>query len=183
MRTGALLVSIAALTACRKVPATQIMVVVHTDLQIGQIINGIRISGAASLDSPFSGAPLFDVCAALGNAPPRVLPPLVLGVEFADDSVQRVTITAKGYSDNACRTSSFVKQSATVAPSPNDVQRLELSLHAACVPVVCDEGSTCVDGGCVSDERPNLPKWDPGAYPDGFTDPLDGGLSLDGGSA
>jgi hypothetical protein len=48
--------------------------------------------------------------------------------------------------------------------------------------VVCDDGSTCIDGACVSDERPNLPKWwNPGAYLDGFTDPLDGGVALDGG--
>lgn len=172
-----------ALGACSASPATQLIVVVDTDLAVPAELDRIEVV----VRGPGGGeeterATLRD----------RALLPLTVGVAPSGDALGPVTITASGFLGEGL----VVSRTHRVTLIAGETRTLIMHLTAACASrdEPCPSGETCGENGCVTSEldASTLPGWagapprlgdDAGAPPprDAGTDarvpPLDGGGS------
>ena len=153
---------LAALTACSPRPATEVMVVVTSDLSSTQL-QGMRITVTRASDK----TSLFDNCSCVGDRAGCASLPVKLGLVGHSDSSNPFVVTVAGFSDPGCSTL-VVAQTATLQFFPGRTVELDMSLSAICQNKVCVPGNTCFDDGmCKSDLRSSLPTFNPNSTPDG----------------
>jgi hypothetical protein len=146
-----------ALVGCTKQPATEVMVLVHSDLapsQLQSMLIRVEVNGQVQSATPCTPV-----------AGPDALP-VSVGLVPQGHSSGPFTVRAVGYSDAACAQFS-AEQSATLQFLADHVLELDLNLLAVCAGRMCAPGTTCDEsGGCHSDSRDSLPDYSPNATND-----------------
>ena len=128
--------------------ATQLVVVVDTDLSIPSALDEVRVQ----VTGP-SGM-METETSALGS---RMALPLTLAVIPDDEMVLGpIDVIARGYRDGVF----VIDRAATVTLVRGETRVLSLFLLSNCVSVSCPEGETCGDGGdCEGRVIETLPPW------------------------
>jgi hypothetical protein len=155
-----------ALVGCTKDPATEVMVIVRSDLapsQLQSMLIRVEVGGQTQSATP---------CTPITG--PETLP-VSVGLVPQGSTSGSFTVRAIGYADPVC-TQFSAEQSATLQFLAKHVLELDLNLLAVCAGRMCSPGSTCDEsGGCHSDSRDSLPEYVPnadlGAAPDLSTAP------------
>lgn len=150
----ALLASLAALPAagCED-DLTQIVVVVNTDLRVGEEIDVV----AVEIDARAAGGERQRFEESLGGASALRLPATLSVVRSDGDVSGPVRVTAEALLGGT----SVVRRQAEVRFDPGRSRTLELDLLSCCVGVACGEGQTCGERGCtaVALGPLDLPPW------------------------
>ncbi len=133
--------------SCAK-PATEIVVVVRSDLPLASV----QLAGQEE------SATLFSVCNCVDGAGCASLP-VSLGLVPDGSGDHAVRVLATGFSNDSCSTA-LVSQSATVRFVEEKTLELDLDLSAICKGVVCAMANqTCRDGICEDDTIATLPEY------------------------
>ena len=180
MTRAAALLLVLVVAGCRAgAPATEIVVVVRTDVSSPPLASVRLTVGRAGSDG---GTALFSTCACTGHGAGCAPFPLTLGLAPEGMPDGPFTVRAAGFSNPRCDGDSVVETSATVAFVPTLAVELDLELAVSCEGVSCAEGTTCdgADQLCVSDDRRG--KLPPFTAFDGFA-PLDFASVTDGGAS
>jgi hypothetical protein len=170
---------LASLLACRQVPATQLVVVVDTNLTPMQGLENVRVTLQAPEGTTLSER-IFDV-APVG---PVALPFSFGVVPENNDPNRRVRVIAQARTG---RQTVLVQRSALTGFVEGRVLRLPLFLPDTCLGLDCPTGTTCRGDApvCVSDtveparlaESPTSPR---GEFDGGATLPLSDGAVVEG---
>lgn len=148
---------VGSVAGCREVPATQLLVVVDSDLTVDRELN--RIEVAVTDPSDPLGRTVFsqrDFTLLPTPRPAAYSLPLSFGlVPINGDASRRVRVTVTAYTVDTNRR---IELTAIAGFLPDRKLLLTMFLQRACVGIDhCDPGFTCIDGGCQAIPQPTLP--------------------------
>ena len=168
---AAVTLALGALSGCDGAdPATQLVVVVDSDLHVPSRIDRVAVTVTGPAGTPEVVEQM------LGEGAPEL--PLTLGVSPSGPALGPVTITADAFLGD----SRIVTRTARTTLVRGRSLTLYLFLASSCVGTDCPEEETCTSNGCmpVEIDPEELPDWTgrppmrDGGMPDGGT-PVDGG--------
>ena len=170
MRRATLLPAVLALGVAACVPTrTQLVVVVSSDVP-REDMDGYRILvfGEGDLEPPFAEGRAVTVRA----EPIRDEPPFTLPASFGvgpreGDAERRVRVLLQGTLTTAIVDPGNpygeigLETTAVIGFVEHEHRRLDMTLSAACIGMVCDPGQTCGADGCQAEEIDvrTLPRW------------------------
>lgn len=145
---------VALIAGCREVPATQLLVVVDSDLAVDRELNRVTVS----VTDP-SGQNLYsqrDFRLLPTARPAAYALPISFGVvPIEGDAARRVRVIVEARTADTGRR---IELTALAGFLPDRKLLLTMFLERACVGVdTCGVNETCVAGRCQSAERPSLP--------------------------
>lgn len=148
---------VGSVAGCREVPATQLLVVVDSDLAVDRELNRIEVSVTDPSDP--LGRVVFSQREFTLLPTPRPAAytlPLSFGlVPINGDASRRVRVTVRA---STVDTGRRIELTAITGFLPDRKLLLTMFLQRACVGIdTCLDGYTCVDGACVPASRPGLP--------------------------
>jgi len=148
---------VGSVAGCREVPATQLLVVVDSDLAVDRELNRIEVSVTDPSDP--LGRVVFSQREFTLLPTPRPAAytlPLSFGlVPIRGDASRRVRVTVRA---STVDTGRRIELTAITGFLPDRKLLLTMFLQRACVGIdTCLDGYTCVDGACVPASRPRLP--------------------------